>query len=182
MVQWPLIQHPIPSRGPHILLLYLPTLSLNVMPLLRAILAPKCPSVRKALFQNFLWSPQTPSPAGIDSSSPKDCDVDPAPHPPVGSREPGLSRESITAETYRIGLINYMSRPSVDTRGHSDFSDRSVDPVVTKLTHCLLKPKHRTPLVTPVPKSDSYHNFKPSKRVHVCLLNCHSVKNKAQSV
>ena len=110
--------------------------------------------MRKALFQSFLWSPQTPSPAGIDSSSPRDCDADLVPHPPVGRHEPGLSRESITAETYQIGLINYMSQPSYDTRGHSDFSDRSIDPVLTKLRHCRSKPKRGPPLVTPVPKSD----------------------------
>ena len=75
-----------------------------------------------------------------------------------------------------------MSQPSYDTRGHSDFSDRSIDPVLTKLRHCRSKPKRRPPLVTPVPKSGIYHNLKPPRRVHVCLLNCHSVKNKAQPV
>ena len=78
--------------------------SSNTTPILR--------HVRKALFQSFLWSPQTPSPAGIDSSSPRDCDADLVPHPHVGRREPGLSRESITAETYQIGLINSHIRHS----------------------------------------------------------------------
>ena len=126
--------------------------------------------VRKALFQSFLWSPHTPSPAGIDSRSPRDCDADLVSHPPVGCPKPGLSRESITTETYQIELINCMSQPSYDTRGHSDFSDRSIDPVLTNLRHCRSKPKRCPPLVTPVPKNDSYHNMKPPRRVHVCLF------------
>ena len=61
--------------------------------------------VRKALFQSFLWSPQTPSPAGIDSSSPRDCDADLVPHPPVGRREPGLGSPSQQRHTKPDSLI-----------------------------------------------------------------------------
>ena len=56
MVQWPLIQHLVPSRGPHIMLLYLPTLSPNVMPLFRAILAPVCPTSVTPTLGGTFWT------------------------------------------------------------------------------------------------------------------------------
>ena len=124
--------------------------------------------------------PWTPFPTGKNSGSPKVYNANLVPHPPMGSRE-------------RVGRVHHsrVAQPMLHPNPIMTYEDPGTRAFLLltqvhraspkKRRYFLSAPKRQPPIVTQIPISDNYHNLKIPRRMHVCHLNCHSVKNNVQS-